>query len=125
MKKIKLTWKKCVAIVAGFFGIGTLVSCYGVIPYGQIDEHSGTVSGEIDGELKPIKGIKVSSYENDTFTDENGNYKISTHDYNDYLYFEDIDGEENGSFEGYSMEVTDETDYNVVLTAKTPEDLDD
>ena len=41
MKKLTLTWKKILVLITATFGIGTLVSCYGVLPpeyYDQYDD---------------------------------------------------------------------------------------
>lgn len=119
IKKITWTWKKLVAVVMGFLGIGTLVSCYGMpIDYNNF-EVSGTVYGDIDGDgiNEPIPGIgvsidnKPSAYNYDSITGADGKFiqnsvfptfdDVSNLEYT--LYFTDIDDEENGSFEDKSV----------------------
>ena len=38
MKKLTWTWRKILVLITAAFGIGTLVSCYGVMP-GYLDEY--------------------------------------------------------------------------------------
>lgn len=122
MEKIKWTWKKIVSLIAGFLGIGTLVSCYGVLPQGEELSISGTVTGEVDGVEKPIPGIEVHTYENETKTDKNGKYETTIFSYCDYVRFLDVDGEENGLFEEYYLFPEAEGSYDIHLEAyKEPE----
>lgn len=39
MKKLTWTWKKILVLITAAFGIGTLVSCYGVLPPEYLDEY--------------------------------------------------------------------------------------
>lgn len=68
MRKITWTWKKILALICGFLGIGTLTSCYGM-PYDlyDIDYASGYVYDDIDGddefdEDEGVPGIQVTAY---------------------------------------------------------------
>lgn len=125
MKKLTWTWKKIVALIAGFFGIGTLVSCYGVVPFLEEVTVSGNVTGEIEGEIKPVPGIFVKGeMGNHTYTDENGDYTIQAYRPGS-LWFIDVDDEKNGSFDEKYVyiidavygdeELTDEVALNVQL----------
>ena len=122
MKKITWTWKKIVTLICGALGIGTLVSCYGVVnPTEEIFSLSGTIVDEADN---PIKGIKVSAGEphtqgedeeshdfdcyKTTYSNDDGTYSLSWSSYGLYsvnVYVEDIDGEENGSFNNKLFEI--------------------
>lgn len=107
--KITWTWKKIVGIIAGFLGIGTLVSCYGM-PFDYDSMYVGGTVKSADDET-PIQGITVSAYSDYdydktfTVTDENGYYEVlvqytysGSENPGCELYFEDEDGEENGGY---------------------------
>lgn len=96
MLGIKWTFRRIVATIATFMGIGTLVSCYGV-PTDDIYEADmygmpANYDYKVDGQIEAIKTGKTN--DNGYFEYKNiktaGNYT---------LVFEDVDGEENGSFE--------------------------
>jgi hypothetical protein len=50
MKKLTWTWKKIVVLIAAAFGIGTLVSCYGVPPGALEDSESPYYGQEYENE---------------------------------------------------------------------------
>ena len=128
MKKITWTWKKIVTLICGALGIGTLVSCYGVVNISEdIYSLSGTIVNE---EGKTIPGIRVSAillktrgeydepddldypddfdYNGSTTSDDDGTYYLSWEAYGEYtahIYAEDVDGDENGSFKNQLFEV--------------------
>lgn len=63
------------------------------------------VSGKVvNKQSDPIPGIKVSSCGNSTFTDRDGAFSISGQDMSPQLFFEDIDGQENGGEFAFKME---------------------
>lgn len=111
IKKLKWTWKKIITLIAGFLGIGTLVSCYGMPMDVEDISISGTVTSSTDN--TPIKDIAVDLHiENGwvqngrTYTNENGYYEINTYyEYprgyavnKGYIIFTDEDGESNGGY---------------------------
>ena len=127
MKKLTWTWKKIVTLICGALGIGTLVSCYGVV---NINEDIYSLSGTIvDEEGKTIPGIRVSAilltrgeydepddldypddfdYNGSTKSDDDGTYYLSWEAYGEYtahIYAEDVDGDENGSFKNQLFDV--------------------
>lgn len=113
MKKLKCSWKKFLALVAGFLGIGSLVSCYGMpIPVDLEDEYFGTVTGDIDGIEQPIPGILVENRYVNVITDENGQYRINSNPLLS-LSFTDIDGEENGSFDSKYIRIEDPDNHEI------------
>ena len=125
MKKITWTWKKIVTLICGALGIGTLVSCYGVVnPTQEVYSLSGSIVNE---EGKTIPGIRVSAillktrgesddldypddfdYNGSTRSDDDGTYYLSWEAYGEYtayIYAEDVDGDENGSFKNQLFDV--------------------
>ena len=122
MKKLTWTWKKIVTLICGALGIGTLVSCYGVVnPTQDVYSLSGTV---VDEEGMTIPGIKVSavslqsweqedkpnddSYYGSTKSRDDGTYYLSWEEagaYPAHIYVEDVDGDENGSFKNQLFDV--------------------
>lgn len=105
MVVISKKWKKLSYKILTALGIGMLTSCYGMPIAGEFTFIEGDVTG-IDE--KPVEGIKVTLEVNKKklygFTDENGHYYIevllgSEDDIPAIITFEDIDGEENGSYE--------------------------
>ena len=128
MKKLTWTWKKIVTLICGALGIGTLVSCYGVV---NINEDIYSLSGTIvDEEGKTIPGIRVSAillktrgeydepddldypddfdYNGSTKSKDDGTYYLSWEEagaYPAHIYVEDVDGEENGSFKNQLFDV--------------------
>ena len=115
IKKIKWTWKKVVALIAGFLGIGTLVSCYGMPMDVEDISINGTVTSSIDN--TPIKDIAVDlridngwvsgpTFYTKVYTNENGYYEINTYCELPRGYkinkgsisFYDEDGEANGGY---------------------------
>lgn len=118
---MKWSWQKITALIAGFFGIGTLVSCYGM-PRGDSVEIKGTVTGLIDGELKPIPDISVYTQFDKAVTDEKGEYVICGYLKRDSLLFEDEDLDNNGCFK--PMYIPLENDQvDVTLEETTLEEL--
>ena len=137
MKRITWTWQKIVALIAGFFGIGTLVSCYGM-PYDSRFSHTiedeyrvfGGVYGDLDEDpetLESIRGIRVSALGESDITDATGTYYLSLYEQLDEIpetfdiIFEDIDGEANGSFENQVITVNKRDrpgGHDVILTKK-------
>ena len=77
-------------------------------PYSEYIEVTGTVKNEAE---QPIENIQVvSSYIRDTsYTDANGNFEMRKSDTyprdNIRLYFNDIDGATNGSYQNDSADV--------------------
>lgn len=124
---ITWTWKKVLGLILGFLGIGTLTSCYGMPDdfYGDLKRPSidvyinGIVKGDIDGDgqTEPVPGISVETSRSKTETTNNGSFEILTSYYEDsgydYIYFSDIDAEENGFFESKYME-PQYSDENVI-----------
>ena len=110
--KFNVTLRKILGSVLGFFGIGALTACYGVDEGRMRDGRMiyGNVTNE-SGEM--LSGIKVSTKEVNsptTFT-KNGYYSLSLPDSvkSCTVYFEDVDGEANGSYQKDSVEV----DFNI------------
>ena len=114
MKKIKAGFKKIIAILCNFLGLGLITGCddfiksfaamYGCPPY-----VAGHVTGDIDGDgnLEPVEGIKVtvnSDPEESVKTDEEGRYNLLHGKGTFTLTFEDVDGDENGSFKTKKVE---------------------
>lgn len=101
---ISKKWKKLSYKILTALGIGMLTSCYGM----PVTSNYSCVYGKVTGkDNKPIKGIKVSLDYNgitDTwFTDDEGCYSFeiifgNDSDVSGSLIFEDVDGEENGSY---------------------------
>lgn len=110
MKKITWTWKKILSLILGFLGIGTLTSCYGMIPMDPNEipiDFAGIVIGDIEdddiNDPVPIPGIKVSLFSYETNTDSDGYFSFSLPPSDKYpidyeIIFEDVDDEKNGSF---------------------------
>jgi len=118
---ITLTWKKIVAVIAGFLGIGTLTSCYGMPitdPYHTPDGSTNVIFEGVvtDKKGNGIPGIKVTSNYATTKSKENGYFEVLAYypieDPVSTLTFIDIDGEENGSFESKSVNKKKPDDYN-------------
>jgi hypothetical protein len=118
MKKIHSFFIKIIAAVCNFFGIGLITGCDGVVlfsgapaMYGSPPLVSGYVTGDIDGDgkLEPVKGIKITSTTDasvEEFTSENGSYSFRPLRNEKYIItFEDVDGEDNGSFNTVQKEV--------------------
>lgn len=118
---MKWSWQKITALIAGFFGIGTLVSCYGM-PRGDSVEIKGTVTGLIDGELKPIPNISVYTQFDKAVTDEKGEYVICGYLKRDSLLFEDEDLDNNGCFKPMYIPLENEQ-VDVTLEETTLEEL--
>ena len=123
MKKIKAGFKKIIAILCNFLGLGLITGCDNFIKgfaamYGCPPYVSGQVTGDIDGDgnLEPVEGIKVtvnSDPEESVTTDEEGAYYVYPGSAGTYtITFEDVDGEDNGSFETKTAEVEVKTDKN-------------
>lgn len=114
--------KKAFATVLTFLGIGTLTSCYGMAPnYARVE---GTVTSSEDN--APVRGITVRAVDSNgveldqTTTLEGGMYYLNTRSLGSKVkvVFEDLDGEENGSFKRQSKEiglVDLDTELNVEL----------
>ncbi len=112
MIKLKRDFKKVIAGVAAFCGMGVLTSCYGCP---MTDESVFPVSGTVMGAseksvsgISVVSGIKVTLMRDgkeiaSTETDDSGDYYMEFF-YNELeeaeyqLVFEDIDGEENGTY---------------------------
>ncbi len=71
----------------------TCVACYGV-EYTEYRESFSASGRVVDSDGEPITGIKASVANSHTFTDESGWFFIRG--YNTGIYFQDVDGEENG-----------------------------
>lgn len=110
----KGTFRKITTSILGFFGIMTFTSCYGM-PANYTSLH-GWVTGDDDGDTStpavPVEGIKVSVKDSTgreiatAMTDAGGYYDMEIDELSAELrgdtltfIFEDIDGEENGSYE--------------------------
>ena len=107
--KINWTWKKITGTILGVLGIGTLVSCYGMV---EDDDLSlcGTVTDSAGGK---IKGIEVTlknssgSKTETTTTSDSGTYEFAYLSEGSYtLNFKDVDGSENGSYKEKTEEAT-------------------
>lgn len=137
MRKITWTWKKILTLICGFLGIGTLVSCYGMpfdpefYPLDElIDNVSGTIFGDIDKDsnLDRVPGIKITAttINNDeeciSYSDKDGNFKIQfAGEYKNgqvNLLFEDVDGEENGSFKSLNITAKQLDNGDIILENK-------
>ena len=133
--------KKLIKIFGISSLMGTFGSClvaYGmpepVAMYGTYVNYNftGTVFGDIDndGNTEPVKDIKVTltctdaknkkTAKNAT-TDEDGNYEIKVSEgygwgeeakYSYEVTFEDVDGEENGSFKSKTIKVDNSNSYD-------------
>ena len=114
MKRIKAGFKKIIAILCNFLGLGLITGCDDLVKsfaamYGCPPYVAGQVTGDIDGNgnLEPVEGIKVTvnsdPKESDT-TDEEGRYYLSHGKGTFTLTFEDVDGDENGSFKTKKVE---------------------
>ena len=109
------------ASILAFFGVSSCnddVCLYGVpyeeygCPYSEYIEVTGTVKNEAE---QPIENIQVVSQwengyvEDTTYTDQNGNFEMRKSDTyprnNIRLYFNDIDGTANGSYQNDSADV--------------------
>lgn len=116
MKKIKAGLKKIIAILCNFLGLGLITGCDDLVKsfaamYGCPPYVAGQVTGDIDGDgtPEPVEGIKVtviSEQDEDVSdtTDEEGRYSLSHGKGTFTVTFEDIDGEENGSFKTKKVE---------------------
>ena len=123
MKKLTWTWKKIVTLICGALGIGTLVSCYGVVgPIEPYEVNSFSLDGKIvDEENKPVQGIQVSvknkagdsnsiGADISSLSNNEGYFSLDWYD-NNYdnrsftIDIEDIDGEENGSFDNITKDI--------------------
>jgi len=130
MKKfIKISSKICGILLAvlGFSALAVSCAKYGM----PVERISGKVTDEVTG--KPIKGIKVTNIffspdsltvspaygpppiEYVSFTDKNGNYKMSVDEIRPHLSFRDVDGEENGLYKDTTVTVDVR---NIALTPK-------
>ena len=123
--KFNVTLKKILGSVLGFFGIGALTACYGVdegrfregnVVYGNVTNESGEM----------LSGIKVSTNEGSlltTFT-KDGYFSLTLPDsvQSCTVYFEDVDGENNGSYRKDSVKVdfkiSDVHNENITLKKK-------
>jgi putative lipoprotein (rSAM/lipoprotein system) len=115
--------------VLSFGATATLLSCpaYGMAPamYGPSPVDHEVIEGTVksaDAE-EPIPGISVSvANDRYTLTDENGKYQLQVIGATTTVIFEDIDGPENGDFQG--TEVTwksGDGTLNVVLERRNTE----
>lgn len=123
MKKIKAGFKKIIAILCNFLGLGLITGCDNFIKsfaamYGCPPYVAGHVTGDIDGDgtAEAVKGIQVTintNPERSEITDEEGAYYVYPGTAGTYtITFEDVDGEDNGSFETKTAEVEVKTDKN-------------
>lgn len=107
---ITWTWQKITGLILGLFGIGTLTSCYGVVPYYEPVDISGVIMGDIDGDgqMEPVPGISVETNVLTTTTTAEGVFHLN-YDANEehYLKISDIDGKENGSFKSKDCIIED------------------
>ena len=119
---MNLSFKRIVTSVFTVLGIGTLTSCYGMAPnYARVE---GTVTSSEDN--APVQGISVRAVDSNgveldqTTTLEGGMYYLNTRALGSKVkvVFEDLDGDENGSFKNQSKEiglVDLDTELNVEL----------
>ncbi len=77
-----------------FFGMTlTCVACYGV-EYTEYRDDFSASGRVVDSDNEPIEGIRVSVANKHTTTKADGWFYIQG--YNTGVYFQDVDGEENG-----------------------------
>lgn len=107
----------------------TCVACYGV-HYTEYNDDFSASGRVVDSDDKPITGIKVSVANKHTMTDDSGWFYIQG--YNTGIYFQDVDGEDNGgSFQsrtitphssGYNIDLGDVVLYRVGEEDSTTEE---
>ncbi len=106
-------FKKIATSVLTVLGIGTLTSCYGMVPNRAFLFVNGKISSR-ENSGASIRGIKVELRDGDKiidtdFSDEDGEYCLGFED--DYLgiplsiSFSDVDGNENGRFKNQTREI--------------------
>ena len=119
--KNRRTWKRIVGGILGVIGIGTLVSCYGVV--GDEDKFTiyGTVTGTAsDGMEYTLSKIVVeisntrTNFSDITRTNSAGYYEFSKLEEGDYtLRFTDTDHDENyGTFKQKEFGIGLTKDYH-------------
>ena len=120
-KQLLKTSNAFFAAILALFGVSSCndeVLMYGVpyeeygCPYSEYTEITGTVQNEAE---QPIENIQVVSQWDDgyikdtTYTDQNGNFELRRDglypNRNIKLYFKDIDGTANGSYQNDSADV--------------------
>lgn len=127
MEKITWTWKKIVSTVLGILGIGTLTSCYGVVPYRDSKLITGRIMGDIDGDnvTEPVPNISVSisagDYSSYTFeTNDEGVFYLDLQSPSGAVgqvkfAARDEDGDENGSFKTYTDTIIINEDSDQII----------
>ncbi|MBR1614946.1 MAG: radical SAM-associated putative lipoprotein [Treponema sp.] len=107
--KINWTWKKITGTILGVLGIGTLVSCYGMVEDDDLSVY-GTVTNSDGGKIKGIEVTLKKSSGNKTettTTSDSGTYEFAYLSEGSYtLNFKDVDGSENGSYKEKTEEAT-------------------
>lgn len=109
-KAKKHFWRKYNALITLILSLlGFSTACESLDEYGAPVVEYGVptatfiVQGKVSSqENTKISNIRVSTWSDTTYTDENGNYRVqqksATGDQNIPVSFEDIDGVENGEF---------------------------
>ena len=106
-------FKKIATSVLTVLGIGTLTSCYGMVPNRAFLFVNGKISSR-ENSGASIRGIKVELRDGENaiasgLSDESGEYCLVFED--DYLglplsiSFSDVDGNENGRFKNQTREI--------------------
>nr|MBP3282343.1 carboxypeptidase regulatory-like domain-containing protein [Treponema sp.] len=107
--KINWTWKKITGTILGVLGIGTLVSCYGMVEDDDLSVY-GTVTNSDGGKIKGIEVTLKNSSGNGTektTTSDYGKYEFSYLSEGSYtLTFKDVDGSDNGSYKEKTEEAS-------------------
>ena len=110
MSKFGQKRDKIVAGILSVLGIGTLTSCYGMMPPREgLRYIEGNVLGMVDGnETAPLSNILVTDLKSgeSCLTDSNGHYQIMSWDKNIKninILLEDIDSTENGRFKSKEL----------------------
>ena len=114
-KQLLKTTNAIFASILALFGVSSCnddVCLYGVpyeeygCPYSEYIEVAGTVQNETE---QPIENIQVVSSGDTVYTDANGYFEMRKSDTyprdNIRLYFKDIDGTANGSYQNDSADV--------------------
>ncbi|QGY42903.1 hypothetical protein GM418_04300 [Maribellus comscasis] len=106
--RILKSQNRIIAFIISVLGIGTACS-FGGCEYGTVAEYgtpSATfiVTGKVTNENDVgIKGIKVKMSYDSTLTNESGQYEVEKVDFptdQEFpIYFEDVDGAENGEYQ--------------------------
>ncbi len=123
MEKLHWTLKKIISLILGLLGIGTLTSCYGVVPVmmygtpsnydGSLFSLSGKVKGDInkDGEIKePVKYIEISIKAKNNPSDDETNQNDEYFD-----LYETTKTDENGNFSIYWEYKDSIKDYKITF----------